>query len=172
MGEKKEKFTKCVKDPVKLPSEEERSNTEAPQGGIPFVAPAGNETFVRKCRKGWWPHPMCMAENELVAEMMPKGKNGTDAFQPSSQNERAVWLEGKTRSASNCAMCESLVDFKVAEDALTPIDCGATTQKKMLALEARKTMVTELAELKVERKACAWNVTHNETVPECPAPCT
>merc|ERR1711871_1782874 len=169
--DKKEKYTKCVKDPVKLPTEEQRTNTDAPQGGQPAVMGAGNDTFVRKCRSNWWPHPMCMSENVLVQEMMPRGMNDTN-FQPSSQGDRAAWLEAKTRAASNCAMCENLVEFKVAEDALTAIDCGATTSKKMLAVEQRRTMMTELAELKVELKEAQWNVTHNETIPECPYPCT
>ena len=69
--------------------------------------------------------------------MMPKAKNGSDIIQPASADERALWIEGKTRAASNCAMCEVLLDFKVAEDVLTPIDCGAASKKKQLGLHLR-----------------------------------
>merc|ERR1711968_347066 len=85
-------------------------------------------------------------------------------FQPSSQGDRAAWLEAKTRAASNCAMCENLVEFKVAEDALTAIDCGATTSKKMLAVEQRRTMMTELAELKMQLKEEAIERTNTAIV--------
>merc|ERR1711865_766211 len=140
---KKEKFTKCVKDVVKLPEEDDRENTNAPMGGIPHVTSAGNDTFVRKCRSMWWPHPMCESERALIHMMMPKAKNGSDIIQPASADERALWIEGKTRAASNCAMCEVLLDFKVAE-----------------------------AELKIELEGAKWKVFHNETIPPCPAPCT
>jgi hypothetical protein len=104
--------------------------------------------------------------------MMPKAKNGSDIIQPASADERALWIEGKTRAASNCAMCEVLLDFKVAEDVLTPIDCGAASKKKQLGIASRTTLYTEMAELKIELEGAKWKVFHNETIPPCPAPCT
>lgn len=168
----KEKFTKCVKDAIKLPEEEDRANTNAPTGGIPHVTPAGNDTFVRKCRPTWWPHPMCESERALIHMMMPKATNGSDIVQPTSADERALWMEGKTRAASNCAMCEVLLDFKAVEDALTPIDCSTASKKKQLAVASRSTLFAEMAELKIELETAKWKVVHNETIPPCPAPCT
>merc|ERR1711871_99398 len=182
---KKEKYTRCVKDVAHLPEEEDRENTEAPMGGVPHApgqgvnSTGGGDIFVRKCRPTWWPHPMCESERALIGMMMPKtkGMNSSDGVKatvtlPQSADERALWMEGKTRAASNCAMCEVLLDFKVAEDVLTPINCALASQKKDLAVAQRTTLFAEMAELKVELEGAKFKVRHNETIPSCPEPCT